>query len=140
MQHEPITGTGTGRQAITNAFRLLAAEDGPMADFAKDVVAGAREPRDLLTFGPAADELATLFETVTGVWDSVPLEDREQLIADGPEATQRQLDELAAVDVDAELDQRRAPEGEPPPAPSRPQPDEDDDYFNQPIMRNGYDR
>lgn len=134
MQDEPITDTATGRKAITNAFRLLAAEDGPMADFAKDVVAGARPPRELLTFGPAATELATLFDASTVAWDGVPVEDREQLIADGPETIRRQLDHLATLDVEIELRRRAAAPDELPPTPPRNRPD-DDEYFDQPIMR-----
>ncbi len=46
-----------GDRARLNLFRTLAAGEGAMADFARDVVAGTRSPRDVLTTPWAVEEV-----------------------------------------------------------------------------------
>ena len=62
MTGTPLTNpwaTPEGEQARLTLFRLHAQGEGALADFAKDVVAGHRKPRDLLVQGGVLDDHLT---------------------------------------------------------------------------------
>jgi hypothetical protein len=115
----PFT-TAEGEQAQRNLFRALAAvDDGAMADFAKEVVAGRRSPRDLLTQGWAVESV--MDETLAAVdkFHRLPEAEREVLVEEGPAFLEEYVAGLAGMDV------------EPTPPPARPVRDDDDDDDDQ---------
>ncbi|TCP53965.1 hypothetical protein EV191_1035 [Tamaricihabitans halophyticus] len=46
-----------GRRARQHTFAALAEGNGPIADFAADVTSGHRQPADLLSYPPAAEDI-----------------------------------------------------------------------------------
>jgi hypothetical protein len=125
--------TAEGEQAQRNLFRALAeVDDGAMADFAKEVVAGRRTPRDLLTEGWAVESV--MGETLAAIdrFHRLPETERAALVAAGPAFLDEYVAGLAAVDVEAE------PAPAPPPAPSRRARDEDDDEPGPSLLRDAW--
>ncbi|WP_033443375.1 hypothetical protein [Saccharothrix sp. NRRL B-16314] len=123
--------TAEGEQAQRNLFRALAAaDDGAMADFAKEVVAGRRSPRDLLARGWAVESV--MDETLAAVdrFHRLPETERTMLVAEGPAFLDEYVAGLAGVDVEAEL--------RPPPAPSRPVRGDDDDEQGPSLLRDAW--
>ncbi|GAB3721661.1 hypothetical protein GCM10027598_35600 [Amycolatopsis oliviviridis] len=118
-----------------NMLRLLAASGtGAGADFAKDVLAGIRQPHHLLSHRPVADELAEQGAAFRRLLDKIPPAELRELRAQAQEAVRREVDELASLDIEAaEAELRAAAE---PPRESRPdrRRDEDDDWFDRPVM------
>lgn len=118
-----------------NMLRLLAASGtGAGADFAKDVLAGTRQPRELLSHRPVTDELTEQGAAFRRLLDKIPPAELRELQAHAQEAVRREVDELAGLDIEAaEAELRAASE---PPRASRPSErrDEDDDWFDRPVM------
>ncbi|MBB5802026.1 hypothetical protein F4560_001794 [Saccharothrix ecbatanensis] len=122
----PFT-TAEGEQAQRNLFRALAAaDDGAMADFAKEVVAGRRSPRDLLTQGWAVESV--MDETLAAVdkFHRLPEAEREVLVEEGPAFLEEYVAGLAGMDV------------EPTPPPARPVRDDDDDDQGPSLLRDAW--
>jgi len=127
--HGPFDGE-QGERARQTVMRLLAATGGAAGDFAGEVLAGRRRPHELLAHGPVVDEFA---EDARGWWkliDALPAEERQRLAAEAWSSLERQVGELATMDVDdevAELEELAAlAQGTPAPA-RRTRDDEDDD-------------
>jgi hypothetical protein len=118
-----------------NMLRLLAASGTAAgADFAKDVLAGTRQPRELLSHRPVTDELAEQGAAFRRLLDKIPPAELRELHAYAQEAVRREVDELASLDIEAaEAELRAASE---PPRESRPaeRRDEDDDWFDRGVM------
>ncbi|MEV7552881.1 hypothetical protein AB0N89_24995 [Amycolatopsis sp. NPDC089917] len=118
-----------------NMLRLLAASGtGAGADFAKDVLAGKRQSRELLSHRPVADELSAQGAALRRLLDKIPPAELRELRAHAQEAVRREVDELANLDVEAaEAELRAVAE---PPRESRParRRDEEDDWFDRPYM------
>jgi hypothetical protein len=104
--HSPFD-TERGAQARDTMLRLLAATGGAAGDFAEEVVAGRRQPHELLTHGPVVDEFV---EEARGWWrliDGLPAEQRHRLAADAWTSLEQQVGELADLDVDAAVEELR---------------------------------
>ncbi|MEU4744891.1 hypothetical protein AB0G02_31125 [Actinosynnema sp. NPDC023658] len=124
--------TTEGVQAQRNLFRVLAsADDGALADFAKDVVAGRVAPRDLLTRSWAVESVAD--ETLAAIdeFQRLPETERAALVARGPEFLDEYVAGLASLDVEAEPTP-------PPPPRRRPARDEDDDEPPPSLLRDAW--
>ncbi|EME52394.1 hypothetical protein H074_32844 [Amycolatopsis decaplanina DSM 44594] len=120
-------------------MRLLAATGGPAGDFAAEVLAGRRQPHELLAHGPVLDEFV---EEARGWWkllDALPAEERERLAAGAWSSLERQVGEMATLDADtavADLEEL-ATRAQAPPAPSRrprPRDDEDEDWADRSYL------
>jgi hypothetical protein len=119
--------TAEGEQAQRNLFRALAAvDDGAMADFAKEVVAGRRSPRDLLAQGWAVESV--MDETLAAVdkFHRLPEAERAALVEEGPAFLEEYVAGLAGLD--AELT----------PPPARPARDDDDDEQGPSLLRDAW--
>ncbi|MFI6027971.1 hypothetical protein [Amycolatopsis magusensis] len=118
-----------------NMLRLLAASGtGAGADFAKDVLAGTRQPYELLSHRPVTDELAEQGMAFRRLLDKIPPAELRELRAYAQEAVRREVDGLASLDIEAAAAElHAAPE---PPRESRPdgRRDEDDDWFDRPFL------
>ncbi|MFD8495541.1 hypothetical protein [Amycolatopsis sp. NPDC059657] len=119
-----------------NMMRLLAASGpGAGADFAKDVLAGARQPHELLSHRPIADELAEQGTAFRRLLDKIPPAELRELHAHAEEAVRREVDELASLDIEAaEAELRAASE---PTRESRPDgrhDEDDDDWFGRSFL------
>lgn len=88
--------TAEGAKAREQLFRRLAAGEGPLADFAKDVVAGTRCPEELLTYSPAGEEITTRLTACARLWDRLPAAVRNEAIRQAPETLRAYVDDLAA--------------------------------------------
>lgn len=124
--------TSVGRQARLTEFRILAASgDGVLADFAKEVVAGRAEPRELLTTG----------WVVEGWIDELQAE--AERFRDSPEAAQEWSLEQAQAFLDqhlagvASLDVEAIEAVLTRPAPVTPVPDEDDEE-GPPLLKDAW--
>ncbi|WP_410582026.1 hypothetical protein [Amycolatopsis sp. lyj-108] len=130
--HDPFD-SADGDRARQTVMRLLAATGGAAGDFAGEVVAGRRQPYELLAHGPVLDEFV---QEARGWWqviDALPAEDRRRLAAEAWTSLERQVGELATMDVDAvvaELEGLSAV-AQDPPAPSRPPRDDEDDDWSE---------
>lgn len=121
--------TAEGLQAQRNLFRVLAAtDDGAMADFAKEVVAGRLAPRDLLSQSWAVESVVDDADAAIEAFHRLPAAEREQLVADGPAFLDRYVAGLAGMEVEAELK---------PPPPKRA-PVEDDDEEGPPLLKDAW--
>ncbi|MQA11697.1 MAG: hypothetical protein GEU98_24745 [Pseudonocardiaceae bacterium] len=131
-----------GVAAWQNMFRLLAATgSGATTDFATDVVAGLREPHELLTYTPAVEEDRSGLDALPNLLDRLPQADLDALRAQAPNIVRRVADELATMDVEAVEAELSAA------TPSAPVPeraasptddrwsDDDDDYFSGSFLR-----
>lgn len=118
-----------------NMLRLLAASGTrAAADFAKDVLAGTRQPHELLSHRPVADELSGQGAAFRLLLDKIPPAELRELRAHAQEAVRHEVDELASLDIEAtEAELRAAAE---PPRESRPagRRIEDDDWFDRPFL------
>ncbi|QXV62802.1 hypothetical protein CVV72_04565 [Amycolatopsis sp. TNS106] len=118
-------------------MRLLAATGGAAGDFAGEVLAGRRRPHELLAHGPVLDEFV---QEARGWWriiDALPAEERQRLAGEAWSSLERQVGELATLDVDdavAELEKLSAPAPEPPARKPRPRDDEDDDWSERSYL------
>lgn len=96
-----------GERARGTLLRLLAATGGAAGDFAEEVLAGRRQPHELLAHGPVLDEFV---QEARGWWqviDALPAEQRQRLGADAWSSLEQQVGELAGLDVDAAVDELR---------------------------------
>lgn len=126
--------TSVGRQARLAEFRILAASgDGVLADFAKEVLAGRAEPRELLTTGWVVegwiDELqaeAERFRDSPEAADEWSLEQAQAFL-------DQHLAGVASLDVEAiEAELTR-------PVPVAPVPYEDeDDEEGPPLLKDAW--
>lgn len=115
-----MTHTEQDRRARENLLRLVAArEDSALADFAKEVLAGRREFRDLASSAVAAEELIRDAAPLLDAWAKASDVEREAAVARAPEAQARFNAALADLDL-------TAPEEKPPAA-------EDDDWSDWSI-------
>lgn len=124
--------TADGEQAQRKLFRALAAaDDGAMADFAKEVVAGRRTPRDLLTQGWAVE--SAMADTLAAIdkFHRLPETERTTLVEGGAAFLDEYVAGLAGLD-EAELTPPPAP-----PPPSRVR-DEDDDEQGPSMLRDAW--
>lgn len=119
-----------GRRARETRFRRLAGGTGPIADFAADVLAGRREPHELLTHGPAAEEIHKQFRAGTKLWDRLAGAERARITERAPEIIRGMVAEHAGESVEAPAEQPRARR--------RPRPPEDefdeDEAFNRSFL------
>jgi hypothetical protein len=131
-----------GERVRETMMRLLAATGGAAGDFAGEVLAGRRQPHELLVHGPVLDELV---QEARGWWqliDALPAEQRQRLSADAWTGLEQQIGELATLDVDAAVAELhelagRAPEAAPPPnRSSRDSNDDGDDdaWYDRPYL------
>jgi hypothetical protein len=130
--HSPFD-TERGAQARDTMLRLLAATGGAAGDFAGEVVAGRRQPHELLTHGPVVDEFVEEAREWWRLIDALPAEQRNRLAADAWTSLEQQVGELADLDVDAAVDELRelvatTPKPEPEQAPSL---DDEGDYSDE---------
>lgn len=92
-----------------NMLRLLAASGtGAGADFAKDILAGARQPHELLSHRPVTDELVEQGAAFRRLLDKIPPAELRELHAHAQEAVRREVDELASLDIEAAEAELRA--------------------------------
>ena len=124
--------TAVGRQARLAEFRILAASgDGVLADFAKEVLAGRAEPRELLTTG----------WVVEGWIDELQAE--AERFRDSPEAAQEWSLDQAQAFLDqhlagvASLDVEAIEAALTRPAPVAPVADEDDEE-GPPLLKDAW--
>lgn len=104
--HSPFD-TERGAQARDTMLRLLAATGGAAGDFAEEVVAGRRQPYELLTHGPVLDEFVEEAHEWWRLIDALPAEQRHRLAADAWTGLEQQVAELADLDVDVAVDELR---------------------------------
>jgi hypothetical protein len=71
--------TAAGRRARSVQFRALAAGDGTLAEFARDVVSGRARPRDLLYSSALAEQLLPDPEEFARRWHELSEEERAAL-------------------------------------------------------------
>lgn len=113
-----MTQPEEARRARENLLRLIAARpDSALADFAKDVLAGRREFRDLAYTSVGAEELMRDNRPLLDAWARASDAERAAAIALGPETNARITAALSELDLTS-----------PPPQPTPPIPDEDDDW------------
>lgn len=119
-----------------NMLRLLAASGtGAGADFAKDILAGARQPHELLSYRPVTDELAAQGAAFRQLLDKIPPADLQELHADAQDAVRREVDELASLDIEAaEAELRAASEPTRESRPDAPRDEDDDDWFDRSYL------
>ena len=137
--HNPFESE-RGERVRGTMLQLLAAAGGAAGDFAEDVLAGRRQPHELLAHGPVLDEFV---QEARGWWqviDALPAEQRQRLAADAWTSLEQQVDELADLDVDAAIAElcelaARTPETEPPQDQDSHTEDEDDDWSDRTFMR-----
>ncbi|MFJ8916623.1 hypothetical protein [Amycolatopsis sp. NPDC102389] len=127
-----------GERARQTVMRLLAATGGAAGDFAGEVLAGRRRPHELLAHGPILDEFV---QEARGWWkllDALPAEERQRLGAEAWSSFERQVGELATLDVDdevAELEELAAlAPGTPTPARRARDDEEDDDWSGRSYL------
>ncbi|MER7864062.1 hypothetical protein ABTX61_33500 [Amycolatopsis japonica] len=127
-----------GERAQRTMMRLLAATGGAAGDFAGEVLAGRRRPHELLAHGPLLDEFV---QDAQGWWklvDALPAEERQRLAAEALPSLERQVGELATLDVDdevAELEELAAlAQGTPAPSRRTRDDDEDDDWSGRSYL------
>lgn len=101
--------TTEGALARQNLFRRMAVGEGPLADFAKDVLSGDRQPRDLLTYSPVTETITTRLAACARLWHALDAQTRESLIGQGQEILHDHVAALAQVEPD-----ESAPETEQP--------------------------
>lgn len=125
--------TPSGRQAQLAEYRLLAAGEGPVADFAKEVVAGRADPRDLLTVGWVVEDWIDQFENVE------PAADAEFTAEEAEAFLERHLAGVASLDVDAiEAELMAALMAAHPRPPVEVAPDEDDEGDGPPLLKDAW--
>ncbi|HKN95862.1 MAG TPA: hypothetical protein VJX10_02000 [Pseudonocardiaceae bacterium] len=95
--HEPDNPwrTPDGARAREHLFRRLAGGDGPIADFAKDVLAGDRRPEELFTYSPATEEITTRLAACARLWHRLPAPIRNEAIDQAPDTLQAYVRDLA---------------------------------------------
>ncbi|MBB5851138.1 hypothetical protein ACFQ05_37580 [Amycolatopsis umgeniensis] len=124
-----------GEQVRRTMMRLLAATGGAAGDFAGEVLAGRRQPHELLAHGPVLDEFVQDARELWRVIDAVPAEQRQRLTADAWAGLEQQVGELAEMDVDAAVAELRELAT---PAPTRhrdlPDDDGDDDWAERTYL------
>ncbi|RZQ60320.1 hypothetical protein EWH70_30160 [Amycolatopsis suaedae] len=123
-------------------MRLLAATGGPSGDFAAEVVAGRRQPHELLAHGPVREELLVQAQGLSRLIDALPAEVRQRLAAEAWAGLEQQVAELATMDaetVEATEDglrelAARAADRESPAAADRDPGDDDDGWYDRPYL------
>ncbi|MFI7121237.1 hypothetical protein [Amycolatopsis sp. NPDC049868] len=134
--HDPFDSE-QGERARQTVMRLLAATGGAAGDFAGEVLAGRRRPHELLAHGPLLDEFV---RDARGWWkllDALPAEERQRLAAEAWSSFERQVGELATLDVDdevAELEELAAPAQGTPASSRRTRDDDDDDWSDRSYL------
>lgn len=132
-----------GERARTAVFQLLAATGGAAGDFAEDVLAGRRQPHELLAHRPVLEEFLHEARGWRQVLDALPAEERHRLARDAATSLEHQVEELATLDVDAaaaelrELAARmREPEVPQPevPRPARRSPADENDWSSRTYL------
>jgi hypothetical protein len=125
--------TATGRQARLTQFRLLAKGTGPVADFAKEVVAGRANSRDLLTTSWVVEDWLDDVQAEADRFRDSPDAQDEWTPEQAEEFLERHLAGVASIDVDAVEAQLRPP----PVVPKRRQ-DNDDDEPGPPLLKDAW--
>lgn len=92
--------TSEGARARDQLFRRLAGGEGPVADFAKDVVSGERRPEELLTYWPATEEINNRLTACARLWDRLPDAVRNEAIRQAPRTLRAYVRDLAAESAD----------------------------------------
>ncbi|MGW6930645.1 hypothetical protein ACWGE0_11310 [Lentzea sp. NPDC054927] len=129
--------TPSGRQAQLAEYRLLAAGEGPVADFAKEVVAGRADPRDLLTVGWVVEDWIDQFEDMEPAAESAA--DAEFTAEEAEAFLERHLAGVASLDVDAiEAELMAALMAARPRPPVEAAPDEDDEGDGPPLLKDAW--
>jgi hypothetical protein len=106
--------TPAGERARRTMFRLLAAQDnGAASDFAKDVLAGHRAPRDVLKEGWVLEESMNDIEAQLDRFSRLPESERTMSLDEAMASINEQIAEINALDVDA-LEAQLRPEPAPP--------------------------
>jgi hypothetical protein len=124
--------TATGRQARLTQFRLLAAGTGPVADFAKEVVAGRANPRDLLTTSWVVEDWLDDLQAEADRFRDSPDAQDEWTPEQADTFLERHLAGVASIDVDAVEAQLRPPSV----APKRRQ--GDDEEQGPPLLKDAW--
>jgi hypothetical protein len=125
--------TSIGRQARLARFRLLAAGTGPVADFAKEVVAGRADPRDLLTTSWVVEDWFDDLQAEADRFRDSPDAQDEWTPEQAEAFLERHLAGVASIDVDA-VEAQFLP---PPVAPKRRH-DDDDDEQGPPLLKDAW--
>jgi len=104
-----------GEQAKRTMFRLVAAADeGALSDFAKDVLAGHRAPRDLLKESWVLEESMGDIEAQIDRFSRLPESARAMSLDEAMASVSAGIVEINALDVDAlEAELRPSPSPEP---------------------------
>lgn len=93
--------TEAGRTAQQIRLSHLAASSGELAEFAREVVAGRAEYRDVLYSQVLSDDGLVGVRTAIGEWNELPLPAREQMIADAGSALSRYIDAVVETGLPA---------------------------------------
>lgn len=92
--------TLAGARAREHLFRRLAGGEGPIADFAKDVLSGDRRPEELFTYSPASEEITTRLAACARLWHRLPDRTRNAAIQQAHQTLQAYVHDLAAEPSD----------------------------------------
>ncbi len=136
MTHNPFDSE-QGDRVRTTMMRLLAATGGAAGDFAGEVLAGRRKPGELLAHRAVLDEFVPDAQGMRRLIDALPADQRRRLAAEASAGLERRFAELAALDVDAAVDELRglAAARTPEPGPRRGRaPREDDDWEDRTYL------
>lgn len=93
--------TEAGRTAQQIRLSHLAASSGELAEFAREVVAGRAEYRDVLYSQVLSDDGLAGVRTAIGEWNELPRPAREQMIADAGSALSRYIDAVVETGLPA---------------------------------------
>lgn len=123
--------TAVGRQARMAEFRILAASgDGVLADFAKEVVAGRAEPRDLLTTGWVVEGWIDELQAEAERFRDSPEAAQEWTLEQAQGFLERHLAGIASLDVEA-IEAALVP-------PARVAPVDDDEEEGPPLLKDAW--
>ncbi|MDX8032756.1 hypothetical protein SK803_21280 [Lentzea sp. BCCO 10_0856] len=125
--------TPVGRRARMAEFRILAASgDGVLADFAKEVVAGRAEPRDLLTTGWVVEGWIDELQAEAARFRDSPEAAEEWSLEQAHAFLDQHLAGVASLDVEA-IEAALAP-----PPRVAPRPVEDEDEEGPPLLKDAW--
>lgn len=106
-----MTYSEQDRRVRENLLRLAAArEDSALADFAKDVLAGRREFRELASSSVVAEELIRDATPLLDAWAKASDAEREDVVARAPEAQARINAALADLDPETLTHEEKTPQ------------------------------
>jgi hypothetical protein len=125
-----VTQPEQERRARENLLRLVAARpDSALADFAKDVLAGRREFRELAYTSVGAEEVMRDVQPALDAWARTSDIEREEAVAQAAETHARIIAALADLDPET-----LAPQEKP------PTPEAEDDDWSDWSLRDHSDR